>query len=381
MQDNFNIHEWQLNRAINEIDKINEDEIGLSDILARNLFKLQGKISDDLFYKLRKAINSQDPTALAKAKEIMSRIKPEDDRIYMGEEKGQCPECGCKMEAAMCNECGYMEEATFTDKHDNNPELKGGQKDLPDELQAGILKKEGMDHENSLEDIISDMLKYMSKEEILQHFKQMLANNLNEKADRKFEVDDIVKVKGTGKKGKVVDMSPSETFFIVNIDGKNSSFHESDLELIKRPSLNENTDHEVSMAQASLKSIISSASELMNKIGNEEINLPGWIQGHITNAENYIDQANQGYHELEPSVKDINTMDMVTEEVSANKKIKAKNALAIHLRSAMEDGNKENIEQVKDARDRINNTKSVDELVNILGEFGYKDDEIEDILG
>jgi len=99
--------------------------------------------------------------------------------------------------------------------------------------------KEGDDHENSLEDIISDMLKYMSKEEILQHFKQMLANNLNE-----------------------------------------------------------NTDHEVSMAQASLKSIISSASELMNKIGNEEINLPGWIQGHITNAENYIDQANQGYHEL-----------------------------------------------------------------------------------
>ena len=284
MQDNFNIHEWRLNRAINEIDEINEDEIGLSDILARNLFKLQGKISDDLFYKLRKAINSQDPAALARAKEIMSRIKPEDERIYMGEEKGQCPECGCKTEGSMCNECGYMEEATFTDKHDDNPELKGGQKDLPDELQAGILKKEG-------------------------------------------------------------------------------------------------TDHEVSMAQASLKSIISSASELMNKIGNEEINLPGWIQGHITNAENYIDQANQGYHELEPSVKDIDAMDMVTEEVSANKKTKAKNALAIHLRSAMEDGNKENIEQVKDARDRINNTKSVDELVNILGEFGYKDDEIEDILG
>ena len=284
MQDNFNIHEWRLNRAINEIDEINEDEIGLSDILARDLFKLQGKISDDLFYKLRKAINSQDPAALARAKEIMSRIKPGATLIYMGEEKGQCPECGCKTEGSMCNECGYMEEATFTDKHDDNPELKGGQKDLPDELQAGILKKEGM-------------------------------------------------------------------------------------------------DHEVSMAQASLKSIISSASELMNKIGNEEINLPGWIQGHITNAENYIDQANQGYHELEPSVKDIDAMDMVTEEVSANKKTKAKNALAIHLRSAMEDGNKENIEQVKDARDRINNTKSVDELVNILGEFGYKDDEIEDILG
>jgi hypothetical protein len=98
--------------------------------------------------------------------------------------------------------------------------------------------KETMD--DDLEDIISDMLKYMSKEEILQYLKQMLANNLNE-----------------------------------------------------------NEDHEVSMSQASLKSIISSASQLMNKLGNDERNIPGWIQDHIVNAENYIDQANQGFHELD----------------------------------------------------------------------------------
>ena len=61
----------------------------------------------------------------------------------------------------------------------------------------------------------------------------------------------------------------------------------------------EGPDHEVGMAQASLKQIISSASQLMNKIGNQEINLPGWIQDHITNAENYISQANKGYHQLE----------------------------------------------------------------------------------
>jgi len=233
MQDNFNIHGWQLKTAINELEEtekikgkdgkgcwkgyryagtengkdkcvpVKEGEIGLSDILARDLYKLQGKISDDLFYKLRKAINSQDPAALAKAKEIMSRIKPEDDRIYMGEEKGQCPECGCKMESTMCNECGYMEEATFTGKHDDNPELKGGQKDLPDELQAKILNKEG-------------------------------------------------------------------------------------------------EDHEVSMAQNSLKAIISSASQLMAKLGDNERNIPGWIQDHITKSENYIEQANQSFHELEP---------------------------------------------------------------------------------
>jgi hypothetical protein len=57
-------------------------------------------------------------------------------------------------------------------------------------------------------------------------------------------------------------------------------------------------DHEVSMAQASLKSIIRSAAQLMNKLGNMERDIPGWIQDHITNAENYIDQAAQGFHEL-----------------------------------------------------------------------------------
>jgi hypothetical protein len=57
-------------------------------------------------------------------------------------------------------------------------------------------------------------------------------------------------------------------------------------------------DHEVSMAQSSLKSIVKSAIELHRKLGNMERNIPGWIQDHITNAENYIDQAAQGFHEL-----------------------------------------------------------------------------------
>jgi hypothetical protein len=58
-----------------------------------------------------------------------------------------------------------------------------------------------------------------------------------------------------------------------------------------------NEDHEVSMAQSSLDTIIRSATELKTKIGNNEIDIPAWIQDHITNSENYIDQASQGYHE------------------------------------------------------------------------------------
>jgi hypothetical protein len=60
---------------------------------------------------------------------------------------------------------------------------------------------------------------------------------------------------------------------------------------------NEGEDHEVSMAQNSLKSIISSASQLMNMLGQDEKDIPAWIQDHITNAENYINQASKNYHE------------------------------------------------------------------------------------
>jgi hypothetical protein len=64
---------------------------------------------------------------------------------------------------------------------------------------------------------------------------------------------------------------------------------------------NEGEDHEVSMAQSSLDSIIRSATELKTKIGNNEIDIPAWIQDHITNSETYIDQASQGYHEYSNS--------------------------------------------------------------------------------
>jgi hypothetical protein len=67
----------------------------------------------------------------------------------------------------------------------------------------------------------------------------------------------------------------------------------------KNSRLAENEDHEVSMAQRSLDSIIRAAMELKAKIGDQEIDIPAWIQDHITNSENYIDQASQGYHEYE----------------------------------------------------------------------------------
>ena len=57
-------------------------------------------------------------------------------------------------------------------------------------------------------------------------------------------------------------------------------------------------DHEVSMAMGQLDDIIKNANELKGKIGTQEKNLPGWIQDHVSQAMQFINQANTGYHEL-----------------------------------------------------------------------------------
>jgi hypothetical protein len=84
----------------------------------------------------------------------------------------------------------------------------------------------------------------------------------------------------------------------INNDGKVDKTDKYLANRRKAIAANLKEDHEVSMAQASLKSIIKSAAQLMSKLGNMERDIPGWIQDHITNAENYIDQAAQGFHEL-----------------------------------------------------------------------------------
>ena len=62
----------------------------------------------------------------------------------------------------------------------------------------------------------------------------------------------------------------------------------------------EEMDHEVGMAMGQLDDIIRNANELKGKIGTSEFNMPGWIQDHISQSQNFINQANTGYHELKP---------------------------------------------------------------------------------
>ena len=59
----------------------------------------------------------------------------------------------------------------------------------------------------------------------------------------------------------------------------------------------EGEDHEVSMGQNQLDTIIKMATELKAKMGEDEKDIPAWIQDHIAKAENYISQASSNYHE------------------------------------------------------------------------------------
>jgi len=86
------------------------------------------------------------------------------------------------------------------------------------------------------------------------------------------------------------------------------------LQAKKKGMKKEGEDHEVSMAQNSLKSIISSASQLMNMLGQDEKDIPAWIQDHITNAENYINQASKNYHEYHNGGEDMDELPVGSEE-------------------------------------------------------------------
>lgn len=176
-----------------------------------------------------------------------------------------------------------IDEATFTDKHDDNPKLKGGQKDLPDEVQAKIVAKENESNLTPLQQYIYDYEVEISGEDF--------ANKELENIKKLNNIKDVVKYYG-GYRGWAVDKDLKPE--LINL-----------VKTLKAKKLNEGEDHEVSMAQNSLKSIISSASQLMAKLGDNERNIPGWIQDHIAKAENYIEQANQSFHELESSVDEM----------------------------------------------------------------------------
>lgn len=90
---------------------------------------------------------------------------------------------------------------------------------------------------------------------------------------------------------------------------QNMSREEYTAHYMAEKSMIKEDDHEVGMALGQLDAICKSATELQEKIGTVEINLPGWIQDHISNSYNYIKQANDGYHTLDEKIINIDWND------------------------------------------------------------------------
>jgi hypothetical protein len=105
----------------------------------------------------------------------------------------------------------------------------------------------------------------------------------------------------------------------------------------------EGEDHEVSMANNSLDTIIKMATELKAKMGENEKDIPAWIQDHITNAENFISQASSNYHEYGTNEGNIN-------EDSETKRLEM-------LIKNLEETNKLLVQQLKDNKSLPNSKK------------------------
>jgi flagellar biosynthesis chaperone FliJ len=77
----------------------------------------------------------------------------------------------------------------------------------------------------------------------------------------------------------------------------------------------EGEDHEVSMANNSIDTIIKMATELKAKMGEDEKQIPAWIQDHIAKAENLISQASTNYHEYGDSNESVVNEDSETKRL------------------------------------------------------------------
>jgi len=124
----------------------------------------------------------------------------------------------------------------------------------------------------------------------------------------------------------------------------------------------EGGDHEVFMAQSTLDSIIKAATELKGKIGEQEMDIPAWIQDHITNSENYISQANSGFYKNEST--GCAECDNSIEEASVPKMYVAYLGLQKKVRE-LEDKQKELLQPYLAAK-KSNNVTGMNKAVEML---------------
>jgi len=132
---------------------------------------------------------------------------------------------------------------------------------------------------------------------------------------------------------------------------------------IKEEETIEEQDHEVSMAQSSLDSIMKYTNDLKQQLGNMEKEIPAWIQDHISKSENYIQQAANFYHEYE-GVEGIKVSNNEVNEAMSNKapKMYIKYAAVVKKIRELEDKQKELAQPYFDARSKGDSVKEKSQL-------------------
>jgi hypothetical protein len=205
------------------IKQVKEDAIGKVDLLSRDLYKLKmaKAISDAFHDKIHQLIRTGD---LAKAEELLNRVKPgKDDFINVNEAS-------------------------------NNPE--GDQLVL--RFLQGIAKKFNYPVSHAAM-FVKERIKKLG---------------YNEALDPVGKEDSDIDNDG--------DVDKSDKYLQTKRDAVSKNINE---------------DHEIGMAINALDDIAMNAQQLKMKLGGEERNIPAWIQDHISQAQNFINQANTNFHE------------------------------------------------------------------------------------
>jgi len=209
------------------------------------------------------------------------------------------------MYEGMCTECGYMEEVSYDKSGLKNPDKADldKNKDI-----SSYEKKRGAAIEKNMSEASDKNISYLAgyADGALQGYEKGYFDGLDGK---KYDVTGITKPKNEYKveendseHGKKFDkaVDSSELNMLKKLYAKTPTAKIKAMIDKLEAKMNENhegTDHEVSMANNSIDSIIWAAHELKKHLQGGERDIPAWIQDHITNAENYILQAAKNYHE------------------------------------------------------------------------------------
>ena len=189
-------------------------------------------------------------------KEVDAYIASLKETNTLTEKKGTlCGRCGhVHVKGTPCPR-PFKEEVEMTDMYDDAPELKGGQKKLPDMLQKAI---------------IANVMGKLKETAVTIDYKDPSKE------------DDILNVKTPADAVTAANtLRTSSTFKgIMKADGK---------KLVQKESLSEgmHADYEGKMAKAQLLSIAKNARDLYMSM-DDNTQLKAWIQSKLSKAEDYI---------------------------------------------------------------------------------------------